>query len=415
MKKTVEEFFYFILIQASNYILPLLTFPYLIRVFGMGTFGEYVLIQTVLSYFMLLVDFGFNVTGVKKISQARSDNERSEIFNTIMASKIALIVVSVMILLISSIFFKHLQHYYKSYIFAFPLIIGQAIFPIWYYQAIQKMRTATIINVGIKIFFTACIFIFIKNASDFNYALLINSIGFVFGGLVSLIPIYYGKITSIKIPKFYEIKHELIDSWRVFASRVFTSMYSSTNILVLAYFNSPFLVGQYSAADKVFRALYNVTVPFIQVFFPKQAKLFKLSKEAYTKLSRQIFFLLLVLGILIGLGIYFTAPYIVKIVVGSTDVRVVKVLRIFSLSVVLYPFGGLFTNMLAIQDMNKVLLRAVSLSALINFILVIPVIYFYSIEGLAYLSFITQLFIFTYKGICIIKNLNQQKCVEFVA
>jgi len=74
---------------------------------------------------------------------------------------------------------------------------------------------------------------------------------------------------------------------------------------------------------------------------------------------------------------------------------------------VFYPFGAFFTNMLSIQNMNKVLLRAVSFSAILNFVLVVPCVYYFSVEGLAYLSFITQVFIFFYKGISIIIDLKK--------
>ncbi|WP_343672668.1 oligosaccharide flippase family protein [Chitinophaga sp.] len=407
MKKLVSEFLYLSLFQASNYILPLLTFPYLIRVFGLGVFGEYTVIQTVLTYFIILVDFGFNVTGVKNISQAANEEEQSKVFNTIMASKGLLIGISFLVLLISGLCASEVRNHFMAYLMAFPMVIGQAIFPIWFYQAIRKMKVATIINASIKIFFTGCIFLFIKRADQMGTVFLFNSIGFLAGGIVAVIPVYTRYKLRYFTPAWKDVKADLSESWRIFLSRVFVTLYSSTNVLVLAYFKTPFVVGQYSAADKVFRGLYNVSTPFTQVFFPLQARLYKESITAYIKESKKIFFILLSVCTAVGVGVFIASPIIVKLVVGHEDTVVLAVLRVFVLSVILYPFGAFFTNMLAIQNMNKVLLRAVTYSAVMNLVLVVPVIYYFSVTGLAWLSFATQLLIFLYKGLSIVADLKK--------
>ncbi|RFM33664.1 oligosaccharide flippase family protein [Chitinophaga silvisoli] len=407
MKKLVSEFLYLSLFQASNYILPLLTFPYLIRVFGLSVFGEYTVIQTVLTYFLILVDFGFNVTGVKNISQAATEEEQSKVFNTIMASKGLLIGISLLVLLIAGLFAPEVRNHFMAYLLAFPAVVGQAIFPIWFYQAIRKMKVATMINALIKIFFTGCIFLFIRSADQLATVFLFNSIGFLAGGIIAVIPVYTKYNLRFFAPTWQNVKADLGESWRIFLSRVFVTLYSSTNVLVLAYFKSPFVVGQYSAADKVFRGLYNVSTPFTQVFFPMQAKLYKESMVAYIKESKKIFFILLSVCTAVGVGVFIAAPFVVKLVVGNEDAVVLAVLRVFVLSVILYPFGAFFTNMLAIQNMNKVLLRAVTYSAVMNLVLVVPVIYYFSVTGLAWLSFATQLLIFLYKGLSIVADLKK--------
>jgi len=407
LKKLVSEFLYLSLFQASNYVLPLLTFPYLIRVFGLSVFGEYTVIQTVLTYFLILVDFGFNVTGVKNISQAANEEEQSKVFNTIMASKGLLIGISFVVLLLSALFASEVRNHFMAYLLAFPAVVGQAIFPIWFYQAIRKMRVATMINACIKIFFTGCIFLFIKSADQLSTVFMFNSIGFLVGGIVAVIPVYYKYKLSLFAPSWQDVKADLTESWRIFLSRVFVTLYSSTNVLVLAYFKAPFVVGQYSAADKVFRGLYNVSTPFTQVFFPMQARLYKESITAYIRESKKIFFILLSVCTAVGVGVFIGSPFIVKLVVGHEDAVVLAVLRIFVLSVILYPFGAFFTNMLAIQNMNKVLLRAVTYSAIMNLVLVVPVIYYFSVTGLAWLSFATQMLIFFYKGLSIVADLKK--------
>jgi len=47
------------LVQLSNYVIPLITLPYLTRVLGAESFGKVAFAQVVMTYFALLVDYGF--------------------------------------------------------------------------------------------------------------------------------------------------------------------------------------------------------------------------------------------------------------------------------------------------------------------------------------------------------------------
>lgn len=48
-------------VQFANYLLPLITLPYLTRVLGPESWGSLVVVQSFAQYLSLLVEYGFNL------------------------------------------------------------------------------------------------------------------------------------------------------------------------------------------------------------------------------------------------------------------------------------------------------------------------------------------------------------------
>src|SRR3989338_2300532 len=67
-KALIENFFSLSLLQGLNYIFPLITFPYLVRILGPAKFGLVIFAQSFIWYFVLLTDYGFNFTANRSVS-----------------------------------------------------------------------------------------------------------------------------------------------------------------------------------------------------------------------------------------------------------------------------------------------------------------------------------------------------------
>ncbi|MFL4190960.1 oligosaccharide flippase family protein, partial [Escherichia coli] len=68
-------------IQGVNYIIPLVTIPYLVRVLGLEVYGKYSIILSVLQYLVIITDYGFNLSGSRQIALSLNDKKKiSKIF-----------------------------------------------------------------------------------------------------------------------------------------------------------------------------------------------------------------------------------------------------------------------------------------------------------------------------------------------
>ncbi|HCR3554786.1 TPA: oligosaccharide flippase family protein, partial [Morganella morganii] len=78
--------------QGINYLIPLVTLPYLTHTLGGFQYGVLSTVLILVQYTVLFVDFGFNLSSTKKISENRDNNYlvNNIFWNTVFAKLILL-------------------------------------------------------------------------------------------------------------------------------------------------------------------------------------------------------------------------------------------------------------------------------------------------------------------------------------
>ena len=272
-RRLLSNFFSLSILQTFTYILPLLTLPYLVRVLGSEKFGLVVFAQAFIIFFNILVDYGFNLSATREISVNRENKEKlTEIFSSVMSIKFILIGISFTILSIIIFSFENFSNNIDLYYLTFLWVIGQALFPIWYFQGLEKMKYITIVNITSKLIFTIAIFIFIQNETDYILVPILNGLGFIIGGILSLWIVHKDfnqkfQIQSIKILLMY-----FKDSSQFFLSRLSSVGYSNVNTFLAGILLSPVFVTYYYLADKAVSVILTLFSPIVQTIYPYLAK-----------------------------------------------------------------------------------------------------------------------------------------------
>ena len=72
-KTVLANFSYLSILQVFTILFPLLTYPYLLRVIGLELYGVIVFAQAIINYVSLVINFGFNMSGARKVAVYKED------------------------------------------------------------------------------------------------------------------------------------------------------------------------------------------------------------------------------------------------------------------------------------------------------------------------------------------------------
>ncbi len=138
-KKISTNFMYLSILQGMNLILPLITFPYLVRVLGIEKFGLIMFAQAFIVYFSMIADYGFNLSGTREISSNRNNKDKLiKIFSSIMTARIVLVLVGLIFLSLIVFSFERFSKDWELYFLTFGIVIGTALFPTWFFQGMKR-------------------------------------------------------------------------------------------------------------------------------------------------------------------------------------------------------------------------------------------------------------------------------------
>ncbi|CUT01401.1 polysaccharide transporter, PST family [Candidatus Kryptobacter tengchongensis] len=378
--------------QIANYIFPLVTIPYLSRVLGAEKFGLVMFAHSLILYFNILTDYGFNLSAVREIAVHADNNKKIwEIFNSVVLIKLAFVILTFFILLFLISFFDKFNADYKVYLFAFPAVLGQSLFPIWFFQGMQQMKYITYFSIITKLTYIVLIFTFVKNSSDYLLVPLFNSVSAIGSGVLTFLISVYNFKLKIYIPSFEKIKFYLIDGWYVFLSQVSMQLFNSANILLLGLLADNKSVAYFAGADKIIKAFNYLAVPIVNAIFPYVGGLFKRSKNEAFKFLKVIIRTFAPIFLTVSLFIFIFSEKICIVFLGEEFTNSSAVLRILSL----VPFFVFMNNIFGTQILinlgcKRNYAMVFIISGVFNIVLIMLLVWKFKYIGVAISSFFAE-------------------------
>ncbi|WP_086476187.1 flippase [Arenibacter amylolyticus] len=393
-KSVLSNFSYLSAMQVFNLALPLLTYPYLIRVLGKEAYGLVIFAQAIISYFMILVSFGFNMSATKEVSVHRDDKEKlSEIVSSIYIIKGVLLIASFIVLLIAAELTEIAKGYNSLFYLTFWICWYEWIFPLWYFQGIEKMKFITFITLLSRLIFVALIFILIQNENDFLFYPIINGIGALISGVISLYIVFFKHQIKFKFPKLKTLSYYLKESAPIFVSQVSIKIYVNSNKVIIGSLLGLQEVAYYDLAEKMVTVLKTPQGILGQALFPK------ISKDKDVLFVRRVFKISVLFNVTLFLIMLIFVKPLVLLLGGIDMTPAIPIVIILGLTAPIVAMSNVFGVQLLIPfGYNKAFSKVILMSGLV-YLLLVGVTWTFidmSIELISTITVLTELYVTLY-------------------
>ncbi|HOW51889.1 MAG TPA: oligosaccharide flippase family protein [bacterium] len=373
-KVLASNFLALSLVKVTDYLIPLITLPYLARVLGVDKFGVISFSQAFIQYFICFVEYGFNFSGTRAVALNRQDHAALEsILSRIFFAKLFLALCSLALLLLLITVVPPLRKYALLHLFTFGLVFGEVFIPLWFFQGIEQMKYVTIFNCLSKVLFATAIFIFVRQPDDYLIVNLMYGVGAILSGSTAMALLRFKFGLRITLPPWRAVATELRQSFNIFVGTFIPTLYNNTSTFILGLTASETFVGYYAAAIKVINIVNQFVWVLGRVFFPFLNRRF----SAFRTAGR----IMLGAGLGLTLAVFLSADLLVDILFTNRYEATATLLRILSASSFLLAVMSTYgSNYLVVLKQDRLYMIITATASLIGFaaaIVTIPVWYHY--------------------------------------
>lgn len=325
-RRLVSNFFSLIVLRGFQFLIPLVTLPYLVRTIGIENFGLVNFALSLGMYFGAVIQYGFAVTATRDIARQRDDPIKlAKIYSATISASIILAALSAIFFTIIVLSIEKFNAHLNLYLFTFAFVVFQSLFPIWFFQGMEKMKYITFLSMGTSVTFLISLFLFVKQKDDFILVPLLNATSAFITFIIALVLIKKQFKVLFVAPKWYEIKTIYKDGHHAFISQLAPNLYNNSAVFLLGLFTSNSVVGLYTAATKVVDAVISFAYIISNTFLPYLSR--NLQKH---KVLEKI---MLIVGAVFTFIIFIMADNITSILFSSDNLEIASYVKWLSVCI----------------------------------------------------------------------------------
>ena len=284
--KVLKNYAYNLSYQLLLIILPIITTPYVTRVFSSNDLGTYSFFNSIVTYFVLLATLGVANYGTKEISGNRTIIRKN--FWGIYTLQLGATILSLTLYILLCLTFSLMQNP-VAYILGLSLL-SKGLDISWLFQGLEDFRKITVRNITVKLVGVIAIFLFIKSASDLYLYVFLLTIFELLGQLSMWLPAkeFIGK------PHFDLLyaKRHLKPVILLFLPQIAISLYVSLDSTMLGVLASARDVGIYDQALRLVNILLTLVTSLGSVMLPRVSNLLSSGDHKAVNKMHEISFLI---------------------------------------------------------------------------------------------------------------------------
>lgn len=328
----ISNFFYIGVMKFLNIGSKYFLVGYLIRVLGTNTYGIVTWVDSIVQYFIMLINFGFDLYAAKYVVENKDNPKKlKEVISTIYYIKGILFLISFLFLI--PLTFNITISAFMNLIFLMLIMgLGEVLTPIWFFQGIEKMKSITISTFLSKLLLILLTFFFVKNSTDIILYILFLVITNIIWGFLGFFMMKKEIDFKFVAVTFEMLKSYLKEGYLFFIGKFSTFLFNLGTVFLIGYL---FTKEQVAGFDISIKIIFVFIIPFEvlqQALFPIIVR--GLGKKILQKITIATFFISTLISFLLYL---FSEKIIVNF--GGADMN--QFVGILDLLLLLIPIVSL--------------------------------------------------------------------------
>lgn len=347
MNKVTKNTIMLYIMNIAQLILPLVTLPYLTRVLTVDNYGVVNYVKSIMTYMQIIIEFGFILSATKDIVKAGNDKKIiGEITGNVILGKILLSMLSLIVLIIFTIFIPILKNNVAFTMLSFIPVFLSTFLIDFFFRGIEKMEVITIRYIVMKSISTLLTFLFVRGNGDLLMIPILDIIGNVVAILLVWKEVYKLGI-KLSFGTIKDIWDSIADSFLYFISSMASTAFGALNTLLVGILLSSKEVAYWSLAMQILGAIQALYTPINNGIYPEMVKERKFS--LIIKVIK-IFMPVVFIGCLIIL--LFSKP--ILFVIGGRKYLEMSYLIILLIPVIIFSFPAMLFGWPVLGAIDKV-------------------------------------------------------------
>ncbi len=307
-------------VQGLQYVIPLITLPWLVRALGTDGYGLLNLAGAFGGYLQVFCDYGFQLSATRTLSQQRQDPAKvSALISAVMAAKVVLATLGLCAAGLTVWTIPSFREHAGLLLLGGFGALAGSFFPSWLFQGMEKMGSMAALSAISRVVQLAFLLLLVHRPEHLALTLWINAFVGVAATLCAWILAWKRFSLRLGIPSFQQTSAVLREGFEIFLSQAGGLLFANTNVLMLGIFATPSAVGLYAIAEKIVRVGIQLGGPIGTALYPRAALLLRQSQsEALTFLRRVLWIGSILFGA-VSFGLVLSSSLSVRLICGHAS------------------------------------------------------------------------------------------------
>lgn len=332
VRKFLGNLFALYSVQVTNILIPIVTFPYLVRTLGVDAFGTVTYVMSWMQVGIAFVGLGYQYTATLETTQLRHErNSLSELLISVTLLKLFVAGAFCLVLIPIALTDPILKQQPEVVVATIPLIVGDALFPGWYLLGLERMRWIALTGISGRIIGAILLFVLVRKESDIVLAAFCQSIPVFIAGVLALSWIKKKDELVFVRPGVEQSRARFFDALKAFGTSLPGHIYSRGQFIVLGQLVSVEEIGIYAIAQRITGIFSTIMAPIAEVLYPRVCALMSAREWSRIKKMHSLSVLGAVLsGVAITLLLWLLGHHVIRLIVGAPQEHAYEVLFVMA-------------------------------------------------------------------------------------